>query len=125
MVADTVIAVVSADHLPSALTLLHRNGHGPNVRVMNAARGDLAGQLQRAGVSEPPLLDAGVTTAVMVFAPNRVASVVDLFQRIGAGAIHLAVRGNPAPKMPVFAPVRSRSRATPPPATSTAEQVQD
>lgn len=123
MDADTVLAAIEGDRLSSALASLHRAGHGPNVRVLDAARGDLGGQLRRAGIADPPAVAPGTARLLMVFAPNRVAPVVDLLQRAGSTAIYLASRGNPAPQMPVFTPSRGRARAPlPAPPSPAAEQ---
>ncbi|MGH2532041.1 MAG: hypothetical protein ACRDJW_07005 [Thermomicrobiales bacterium] len=94
MAADTVLGVIQRDDLPDALASLHRGGYGPNTRVMDAARGDLTGQLRRAGITDPPSLADQTRPLVMVFAPGRIAVVVDLLQRAGASAIHVAERSS-------------------------------
>lgn len=102
MAADTVIGVFERDQLPAALAAVHRAGYGPNARVLQGDRGDLAGQLQRAGIEKPPLLDAFDGPVLVLFAPSRVAHAADLLQRSGARAVHIASRGvNHIPYAPV------------------------
>ncbi|MGH2557924.1 MAG: hypothetical protein ACRDJH_02585 [Thermomicrobiales bacterium] len=116
MAADTVLGIVRRDDLPDALALLHRGGYGPNTRVMNAGRGDLAGQLRRAGIAHPPSLDDQSQPLVMIFAPSRVADVVALLQRIGATAIHLAERSSDVQTASSLGFTFGRRPASPPPA---------
>ncbi|HET8523328.1 MAG TPA: hypothetical protein VFL82_08850 [Thermomicrobiales bacterium] len=92
MAANTVLGVFNRDRLPDALAALHRDGYGPNTRVLDAARGPLAGQLERAGVAAIPPIDDSVHLLLMVFAPARVGAVVGLLQRNGSTQIHLVER---------------------------------
>jgi hypothetical protein len=92
MAANTVLGVYTREKLPDALAALHRDGYGPNTRVLDAARGPLTGQLERAGVTAVPAIDDSVQLLIMVFAPARVASLVDLLQRTGSEQIHLVER---------------------------------
>src|SRR5689334_21593486 len=78
-VADTVVGVFERDRLSGALVALHRAGFGPHARVLDGARGDLAGQLRRSALDDaldPAALDAGLAV-VVVSAPGRAALVAD------------------------------------------------
>lgn len=104
--ADTVIAVVERNRLSGLLTAVHRAGHGPHARVLDPARGSLAGQLERAGVKGQAGVVAEVTQAVVVLihAPGRTAAVADLLQRAGAKEVVPVRRGVPAASSPYAPP---------------------
>ncbi len=119
MAANTVLGVYNRERLPDALAALHRDGYGPNTRVLDAGRGPLTGQLERAGVIASPALDDSVQLLIMVFAPARVGSVVDLLQRTGSQAIHLVERPQSHESSPLLrgliqAPSRPVRRAASP-----------
>lgn len=108
---DAVVGVFDRSRLSSALAATHRAGFGPHARVLDGARGDLAGQLRRAGlrVSLPAGGDAD-TVLIVVAAPGRAAAVAQIFTRAGALAVHDARRGTtspldapapPAPSIPI------------------------
>jgi hypothetical protein len=90
---DHVIGVFSRDRLSAALAATHRAGFGPQARVIDGARGEAGGQLQRMGLQivdgEAPAADA---LLIVVTAPGRTAIVVDLFERVGAETSMLAGR---------------------------------
>jgi hypothetical protein len=112
MAADTVIGVFERDQLPAALAAVHRAGYGPNARVLQSERGDLSGQLRRAGIVDPPTLAASDLLLLVLFAPSRVSNAADLLQRTGARAVHVATRGvNGTPYAPSgWTPPQQRPR---------------
>lgn len=83
---DTVVAIVLSPALPNLLTNLHRNGYGPVTRVIDSARGDLDGQLRRAGLELQGLLEApdAPFAVVLVHAPNRTEQVANLLRDHGS-----------------------------------------
>ena len=96
--SDTVVGVFDRERLSGALAATHQSGFGPHARVLDGARGDLAGQLRRAGIrlSLGPDHDAA-TALIVVTAPGRAPSVADTLARAGARAIHGITRGAPTP----------------------------
>ena len=97
--SETVVAAFARDRLSDGLARLHGHGFGPAARVLDGARGDLAGQLTRAGLSAD-LLDqlsegasAKTTSLLVVNAPGRSAEVVELLGRSGATAVQVVRRG--------------------------------
>ena len=91
---DHVVGTFPRAELSAALAATHRAGFGPQTRVFDGARGDTARQLERAGLrvldGVPPPPDA---LLIVVTAPGRTAIVAQLFERLGAQAVLLAVRG--------------------------------
>ena len=91
--ADHVLGVFDRERLSGALAATHRAGFGPQTRVIDGARGDIAGQLARAGLrvqddaAPPP--DA---LLIVVTAPGRTATVAELFAQLGAESVILAAR---------------------------------
>jgi hypothetical protein len=124
MATDTVIGVFERDVLPAALAAVHRAGYGPNARVLQPERGSLTAQLQRAGIGNPPPIEAESRPILVLFAPARVAHALDLLHRSGASAVHIASRdqngvpyapsGWTPPTKPSRAPVPKPSPATNP-----------
>ncbi len=101
---DHVVGIFPRAELSAALAATHRAGFGPQTRVFDGARGDTARQLERAGLR---LLNGVAPPAdvvlVVVTAPGRTAIVTQLFERLGAESVLLAVRGGeekPASAMP-------------------------
>ena len=97
---EIALAVVDRPNLSAVLTGLHRNGYGHLARVLDPERGDVVGQLQRAG-AEPPIgigaVGAG-QVVVLVAAPARTGAAAELLTRLGATAAWEAARsGAPAP----------------------------
>lgn len=98
VVGDAVVGVFDRDDLGSALAATHRAGFGPHARVLDGARGDLAGQLRRAGLYVPSVSEGAATTAlIVVAAPGRSAAVRDVLTRVGARAVHAIARGTTPP----------------------------
>jgi|SRR4051812_46426656 len=93
-VIDHVVATFPRAELSAALAATHRAGFGPQTRVFDGARGDTAGQLERAGLrivdGVAPLADA---VLIVVTAPGRTAIVAQLFERLGAESVLVAARG--------------------------------
>lgn len=104
--ADHVVGMFAREGLSSALASTHRAGFGPQARVLDGARGDPARQLERAGLQlvsgERPAADA---LLIVVTAPGRVATVAELFRRLGATSIQFAARRGTESKERVEAPV--------------------
>jgi hypothetical protein len=96
---DTVLGIVERDQLSAALTLIHRNGHGHHARVLDGARGDLKGQLLRAGVPSDFDVSAAGREAVVILmhAPGRSSLVTDLLWRAGARSVHAVSRAAMSP----------------------------
>ncbi len=104
--ADTVIAVVERSQLSGLLTAIHRAGHGHHARVLDPARGSLAGQLQRAGIAgQDELLSHGKhAVLVLVHAPGRAQTIAALLQRAGAQRVIPVRRSVPAAGSPFVPP---------------------
>jgi hypothetical protein len=83
---NTVLGEISAGHLSYALTAIHRGGHGHHARVFNPERGDLRGQLRRAGIEVPPDLSSRFDDRVLVMlhSPGRVLQAETLLKSAGA-----------------------------------------
>lgn len=95
---DAVVGVFDRSRLSSALAATHRAGFGPHARVLDGARGDLAGQLRRASLRVPlPSGGDADTVLIVVAAPGRAATVAQIFTRAGALAVHDARRGTTPP----------------------------
>ena len=109
---DAVIGVVDRSRLSGALTAIHRGGHGHNARVLDGARGDIVGQLRRAGVSTDFNVDPRAKDVVLVLlhAPGRTRKVAELLHRAGANAVHVVNRADTADPQPDDAGVFAYSR---------------
>ena len=95
---ESIVGVFDRERLSDGLVALHRAGYGPQARVLDPARGDLAGQLRRLGVAaplDPEDRDVG-TALIVVSAPGRVTAVVEALERAGARAIRRVSRDGPA-----------------------------
>jgi hypothetical protein len=103
---DHVVGTFPRTELSAALAATHRAGFGPQTRVFDGARGDTSRQLERAGLrvldGAPPPADA---VLIVVTAPGRTAIVAELFERLGAASVLLAVRRGD--EKPVAAPPAS------------------
>jgi hypothetical protein len=100
-IGESVIAVVDRDRLSGVLATLHGSGYGSNTRVLDGARGDLAGQLSRTNVqvaeSDLNLGDRpSDSVIVLVHAPGRGERVVAMLRPQGPRDIHLVNRPAPA-----------------------------
>ena len=94
--SDTVVGVFERERLSTALIATHRAGFGPHVRVLDGARGDLSGQLRRAGIRLSLAPDREeATVLIVVTAPGRTASAADILRRAGSRTVHLITRGAP------------------------------
>ncbi|CAA9555942.1 MAG: hypothetical protein AVDCRST_MAG49-2923 [uncultured Thermomicrobiales bacterium] len=92
---ELVVARFDTDDLPHALAVLHQTNRGHLARVLNGSRGDLAGQLVRAGVRvdlgfSPGALGADAAL-VLVNATGQVDAIGGLL--LGAGAREVRVVG--------------------------------
>ena len=87
--ADVVVAAVDRAQLNAALSAVHRGGYGHLTRVLDPARGDVAGQLRRAGIAVPAgfVLDGARCVAVMVAAAARTPAAASLLRQIGAADV--------------------------------------
>ncbi|HKG27297.1 MAG TPA: hypothetical protein VKB09_16715 [Thermomicrobiales bacterium] len=116
---DAVIGLVERGQLSSVLTTIHRSGQGHNARVLDAARGDVTGQLRRAGVTAD--LDAEVRTpdsvVLLIHAPGRTAKTAEMLQRAGASSVRVVWRAGAEVPQPHFAPPAPKGRAQPAPTT--------
>ena len=92
------VGVFDSETLGNGLVALHRAGLGAHARLLDAARGDLDRQLDRAGIRLA--LTAGDRTAdtkvLVIVAPGRSAAVAEALARAGARAVHLTARGGSA-----------------------------
>lgn len=130
---DAVIGVVERNRLSTILTAVHRSGHGHNARVIDSARGDVAGQLLRAGVTDRVDLSSNPPDSVLVLihAPGRISKTTELLQHAGAHPIHVVHRvGAETPRDFTSIPLpatksRSRRITVPPIPTAPAMQIDD
>lgn len=92
--ADIVIAAVERAQLSAILTAIHRGGFGHLTRVLDPERGDVAGQLRRAGVAVPDgfALNGESRVAVMISAAARANAATELLRRLGAVSVWTAGR---------------------------------
>ena len=92
---DAVIAVMTREQLSAALVATHRAGFGPNARVFDPARGDIDGQLARAGLPiHLAQSDKEPTVAlIVVMAPGRADRVEATLRDHGARSIYRVARG--------------------------------
>jgi hypothetical protein len=126
MAADTVIGVFEQDQLPGALAAVHRAGYGPNARVLQGERGSLTDQLQRVGITDPLALESETRPILVLFAPARVAHALDLLQRSGASAVHIASREqNGIPYAPSGWTPPTKPPRVPTPKTSPANSAEE
>lgn len=97
--SETVVAVFAPERLSDGLARLHGQGFGPATRVLDGARGDLTGQLSRAGLPSD-VLDhlrddnpGTVMCLILVNAPARSGQASDLLERAGALAVQVVGSG--------------------------------
>lgn len=113
---DAVIAAVPRGRLSAVLAAVHRGGQGHNARVLDPARGDVRGQLRRAGVQQPIALDprAKDIVLILIHAPGRIAKTADLLKRAGETEVHIVGRsGATIPHSPAALPPVERGSAGP------------
>lgn len=103
---EAVVGVFGREGLSSALAATHRAGFGPHARVLDGARGELAGQFRRAGLPLPPDLDGagGDAVLIVVTAPGRAAAAAETLVRAGALAVHRVSRGGASPSIATAPP---------------------
>ena len=87
--ADVVVAAVDRALLSAVLSAVHRGGYGHLARVLDPERGDVAGQLRRAGIAVPPgfALDGAQRVAVMITAAARTPAAASLLRQLGASDV--------------------------------------
>lgn len=119
--AVTVIGAINRTDLSAVLSSVHRSGFGHVTRVLDPRRGDVLGQLRRAGVEIPAgfsLSDDRVV--VMISAAARARAASELLQRWGAAATWISARSGPPMPAPFAAlgtrPQGGQSAATESPA---------
>jgi hypothetical protein len=92
---DAALGLFDWERLSGALVATHRAGFGPQARVLDPARGDVPGQIRRAGFSPPP--DPRRGGAEHGVDPRHrarpAARVGDIFAGAGAKVVHLLGRG--------------------------------
>jgi Trk K+ transport system NAD-binding subunit len=112
---DAVVALVTRDQLSGVLTAIHRSGHGHNARVLDAARGEVKGQLRRAGVTTEVDLDlsGAENVVILIHAPGRTAKTAEMLQRAGVLAVRVVNRAGAEVPRPFVMPVpASKPRST-------------
>lgn len=94
MLHDAVLAIIPRDRLPDVLTAIHRAGLGPQARVLDPARGDITGQLLRAGLVDPPSLapEPERETILVVFTAGRMRTALDAIGRCGGREVQTLAR---------------------------------
>lgn len=87
--ADSVAAEVLDPILSDLLSLVHRNGFGPTVRVVHPDRGDMAGRLLRAGLpADSPFVRRSAShPIVLIHAPSRTERATLVLRQ--GGAVHV------------------------------------
>lgn len=125
MVNDAVVGIIPRDELPNVLTLIHRSGLGPQARVLDPERGDVAAQLARAGVIDPPALsvDSEREMVLLVFSAGRMAIASEAMTRFGGRDVQTLGRKTSflvaAPEKPITARRGMRRPYRPAPAGRT------
>ena len=73
MTGDVLVALVDREQLGAILPAVHQHALGHVARVIDAGRGDIIGQLRRAGVpvEQAPAAIAGAPLAIMIAAAAR------------------------------------------------------
>lgn len=106
-VGDTALGVVQRGRLSALLAALHAGGLGPQARVFDPARGDVAAQLQRANLPVPPEVSAGDAdpkddlVVVGVAAPGRAARAAETMLLVAAARVYVTTRGATAFAQPL------------------------
>lgn len=93
-VSDVVVGVFSREQLSTGLVAIHRQGLGPQARVLDSARGRLDEQLRRAGVQISASFadDDADSTLILVTAPGRSERAIAALTGAGARAVYVAAR---------------------------------
>ncbi len=110
MVNDAVVGIIPRDELPNVLTMIHRSGLGPQARVLDPERGDIAAQLTRAGVLDPPALavDPAREMVLLVFSAGRMALASEAMARFGGHDIQTLARKTSFLVAPPEKPITAR-----------------
>ena len=93
-ISDVVVGVFSREQLSTGLVAVHRQGFGPQARVLDSARGRLDDQLRKAGVqiSASFAADDVDSTLILVRAPGRAERAIEALTGAGALAVYVAAR---------------------------------
>lgn len=85
MTGDVLVALVERDQLGAVLPAVHRHALGHVARVLDAERGDIVGQLRRAGVpvEQAPAAIADSPLAIMIAAAARCPAAARLLMESG------------------------------------------
>ncbi len=94
MLHDAVFGIIPRELLPDVLTVIHRNGLGPQAKVLDPERGDLVRQMTLAGLITPPevLAEAGIEMVLIVFAGGRTQIALDAMERVGSREVQILDR---------------------------------
>jgi hypothetical protein len=107
---DTVLATVPRALMAQLLTAIHRGGFGHLTKVLDEKRSPVTGQLERAGVEIPlGFIVEHDHTVVMISAPARTGTAIELLRRYGAESTWTAKRTSSP--WPMFkTPLSTRAR---------------
>lgn len=110
MINDAVVGIILRDELPNVLTVIHRSGLGPQARVLDPERGDIASQLSRAGVIDPPDLsvEIGHEMVLLVFSAGRMVQASEAMERFGGREIQTLARKTSFLVAPPQKPITAR-----------------
>ena len=92
--SDVVVGVFGREQLSTGLVAVHRQGFGPQARVLDSARGRLGDQLRKAGVQISASFAADDTdsTLILVRAPGRAERAIEAMNGAGARAVYVAAQ---------------------------------
>jgi hypothetical protein len=92
--SDVVVGVFSREQLSTGLIAVHRQGFGPQARVLDSARGRLDDQLRKAGIQISASFAADDTdsTLILVTAPGRAERAIKALTGAGSLAVYVAAR---------------------------------
>jgi hypothetical protein len=110
MLNDAVVGIIPRDELPNVLTVIHRSGLGPQARVLDPERGDIAAQLARAGIIDPPAIpvETGSEMVLLVFSAGRMAQASEAMERFGGREIQTLGRKTSFLVAPPDKPITAR-----------------
>lgn len=109
---EIVIGVIERPNLSATLTAIHRAGFGNVTRVLDPARGEVPGQLRRAGVDAPSGFwrEGDDSVAIMISASARATAATELLRRHGTVSTWVVTRSGPS-SPPLFGELAARSRS--------------
>ncbi len=87
---DSVAATFPQSRINEVLAVIHRRGHGHHARLIRCDSGDIAAQLERAGVPQTVQLAISEnpdSCVLVIESPRQTASVAGLL--LGLGALHV------------------------------------